>query len=136
MQRRPIDPRIPAVITIAVADPSVGAERTRAYRARLKETGADRAERPPCLLCGRPILLAKIDPESARGRSRTGRALCAPCWRKSDEGRAAERTRNQARQRGKNPSTQRKPAEPEGPLSEAGHGTDPDVQAASASRQR
>jgi hypothetical protein len=75
------------------------AERTRAYRQRLRESGADRADTPPCLLCGRPIVLSRIDPASPRGQSRTGRALCAPCWRKSDEGRAAERERNRKRVR-------------------------------------
>lgn len=76
-------------------------ERTKAYRQRLKERGATHADRPPCLLCGRPILLAQIDPASARGQSRTGSVLCASCWRKSDEGRAAERERNRARDRGR-----------------------------------
>ena len=75
------------------------AERTRAYRERLRAAGKDRADTPPCLLCGRPITLSRIDPASTRGQSRTGRALCAPCWRKSDEGRAAERARNQRRNR-------------------------------------
>lgn len=79
--------------------PLSGAERQRRYRARLKAGQAPGTELPPCLLCGRPILLSQIDPESARGRSRTGRSLCAPCWRKSDEGRAAERERNRARKR-------------------------------------
>ena len=79
--------------------PLSGAERTKAYRERLKAKGAERADRPPCLLCGRPILLSQIDPASARGQSRTGRALCATCWRKSDEGRAVERMRDRARQR-------------------------------------
>lgn len=74
-------------------------ERTKAYRQRLKERGTTHADRPPCLLCGRPILLAQIDPASARGKSRTGSVLCASCWRKSDEGRAAERQRNRGRNR-------------------------------------
>jgi hypothetical protein len=73
------------------------AGRTRAYRARLKEAGATQAEKPPCLLCGTPVLLAQIDPESPRGKARTGRALCAKCFRKSEEGKAAERERNRAR---------------------------------------
>jgi hypothetical protein len=77
-----------------------GAERQARYRERLKAAGRDQADTPPCLLCGRPILLTKIDPEGPRGQSRTGRSLCAPCWRKSDEGRAAERERNRSRQRG------------------------------------
>lgn len=84
------------------------AARTRAYRARLKAAGATRAETPPCLLCGRPVLLAQIDPASARGRSRTGKALCAGCWRRSDEGKAAERERNRARNRNE-PRTPSKP---------------------------
>jgi hypothetical protein len=75
------------------------AERTKAYRQRLKEAGATHADRPPCLLCGKPVLLGQIDPASARGRSRTGSVLCATCWRKSDEGKAAERERNRARVR-------------------------------------
>lgn len=79
--------------------PLSGAERTKAYRERLKAKGAERADRPPCLLCGRPILLSQIDPNSARGQSRTGRALCATCWRKSEEGRASERERDRARER-------------------------------------
>jgi hypothetical protein len=78
---------------------TTSAERTRAYRERLRAAGKDRADTPPCLLCGRPITLNRIDPSSTRGQSRTGRALCAPCWRKSDEGRAAERERNQLRKR-------------------------------------
>lgn len=76
-------------------------ERTKAYRARLREQGATHADRQPCLLCGRSVLLAQIDPASARGKSRTGNVLCAPCWRKSDDGRAAERERNRARNRGR-----------------------------------
>lgn len=75
------------------------AERTRAYRERLKAAGKDRAERAVCLLCGRSIALNQIKPNSPRGQSRTGRALCAGCWRKSDEGRAAERDRNRNRNR-------------------------------------
>lgn len=75
----------------------INAERTRAYRQRLKEAGKDRADTPPCLLCGRSIVLGLIDPASPRGQSRTGRALCATCWRKSDEGKAAERERNRNR---------------------------------------
>jgi len=79
------------------AGPSSSAERTRACRERLKAAGRDRAERPPCLLCGRLITLGSIDPDSIRGQSRTGLVLCAPCWRKSDEGKASERARNEQR---------------------------------------
>jgi hypothetical protein len=78
--------------------PDSPAERTRRYRERLREAGASHANRPPCLLCGKPILLFRVDPNSTRGRSRTGMVLCATCWRKSDEGRAAERVRNRNRQ--------------------------------------
>lgn len=85
------------------------AERTRAYRKRLKAAGKDRADTPPCLLCGRPITLSRIDPASTRGQSRTGRALCAPCWRKSDEGRAAERERNQRRNRNRSRNPKENP---------------------------
>lgn len=81
------------------------AQRTKAYRERLKARGATHADRPPCLLCGRPVLLAQIDPASARGRSRTGSVLCATCWRKSDEGKAAERERNRNRRRGSDPES-------------------------------
>ena len=84
----------------------LNAERTRAYRQRLKAAGKDRADTPPCLLCGRSIVLGLIDPASPRGQSRTGRALCATCWRKSDEGKAAERerNRNRIRNRSRTPS--------------------------------
>ena len=78
---------------------TTSAKRTRLYRARLKAAGKDRADTPPCVLCGRPLLLSRIDPASPRGKSRTGLALCAPCWRKSPEGQAAERERNQRRNR-------------------------------------
>ena len=77
------------------------AARTRACRERLKAAGRDRAERPPCLLCGRLITLGSIDPASIRGQSRTGLVLCAPCWRKSDEGKASERVRNEQRRQRK-----------------------------------
>ena len=80
---------------------SSSAERTRACRARLKAAGLTRADKPPCLLCGRPILLSAIDPDSTRGKSRTGLVLCAPCWRKSPEGKAAERARNEQRRQRK-----------------------------------
>ena len=80
---------------------SSSAERTRACRERLKAAGRDRAERPPCLLCGRLITIGSIDPDSTRGKSRTGLVLCAPCWRKSDEGKAAERVRNEQRRQRK-----------------------------------
>lgn len=98
------NPRNPQVSVMADASsketgPLSGAERQQRYRARLKAGQPAGTELPPCLLCGRPILLAQIDPLSARGRSRTGRSLCAPCWRKSDEGRAAERERNRTRVR-------------------------------------
>jgi hypothetical protein len=83
----------------------INAERTRAYRQRLKAAGKDRADTPPCLLCGRSIVLGLIDPASPRGQSRTGRALCASCWRKSDEGRAAERERNRKRNRNRSRTT-------------------------------
>ena len=85
------------------------AERTRAYRERLKAAGVDRADTPPCLLCGRPIVLSRIDPDSPRGQSRTGRSLCAPCWRKSDDGRAAERERNRNRIRDRSSTTKQEP---------------------------
>ena len=85
------------------------AERTRAYRERLKAAGVDRADTPPCLLCGRPIVLSRIDPDSPRGQSSTGRALCATCWRKSDDGRAAERERNRNRIRDRSSTTKQEP---------------------------
>lgn len=91
-------PSRPAMPDEKPAAPSA-AERTRAYRARLREAGATRADRPKCLLCPNPILLAQIDPVSPRGKSRTGRVLCAACWRKSDEGKAAERERYRARRK-------------------------------------
>ena len=79
------------------ASRSRNAERTRACRERLKAAGRDRAERPPCLLCGKLIALGSIDPDSVRGQSRTGLVLCTSCWRKSDDGRAAERVRGKQR---------------------------------------
>lgn len=91
------------------------AERTRRYRARLAKAGAKRAENPPCRDCGRVVQLAQIKPGSPRDLSSLGRTLCAPCWRKSPDGRAAEagrkrRTRaeqadSQGSERGENPVT-------------------------------
>lgn len=78
---------------------STSAERTRAYRERLKQQGLERAVQPPCPGCGRPINLALIAADSPRGRSSTGATLCAPCWRKSPEGREAERERDRQRDR-------------------------------------
>jgi len=80
------------------------AARTRAYRARLKAAGQRRADLPPCQQCGRPILLSKITPGSLRDQSALGRVLCAPCWRRSPDGLAAERIRDNQRRRRDRPS--------------------------------
>jgi hypothetical protein len=78
------------------------AARTRAYRARLKAAGQQRADLPPCQQCGRPILASRIQPGGLRDQSALGRLLCAPCWRRSPDGQAAERLRDsQRRERGR-----------------------------------
>lgn len=96
-----------------MTDKPTPAERTKAYRERLKAAGRDRADMPGCLLCGRKILLGQLDPESPRGKSRTGHVLCATCWRKSDEGLAAERAKGRKRRRAQG-KPERKPAPSEG----------------------
>ena len=70
------------------------AERTRAYRAKLKAAGQRRADLPPCRDCGRPILLSQIRPGTLRDQSALGRVLCSVCWRRSPDGQAADRARD------------------------------------------
>jgi len=85
------------------------AERTRAYRARLRAAGKDRADLPPCQACGRPVLLSRITPSSLRDQSELGKKLCASCWRRSPDGLAADRARDRSgrakRRRGGTAST-------------------------------
>jgi hypothetical protein len=77
-------------------DSGSSAERTRAYRQRLRQQGLARAEQKPCISCGRLILASQIT-DPIRVASAGGTLLCAPCWRRSPDGKAAELQRRRQR---------------------------------------
>lgn len=79
--------------------PASNADRQRAWRERVKAGKAQSLE--PCLECGRLINLGQVKPDSPRGQSRLGRALCAGCWRKTPEGRASREAQARARRKRK-----------------------------------